>query len=136
MKKIIEYNKKIITEIVSILGILGVASAVMSKWGDKVIALYCTSPALPFLGGDLFNNPYCDLIVGFSHAFLCTVGLLIIVYLLAILKNLARVIFYPAVLKKKTSFIIQTTKEGFVQQLRKLSDSLVLKKGNYSVNFT
>ena len=113
----------------SILGILGVASAVMSKWGDKVIALYCTSPALAFLGRDLSSSPYCDLIVGFSHAVLYTAGLLIIVILFAILASLARLIFYPAILKKKKSFIIQTTKEGFVQQLHELSDSLVLKKG-------
>lgn len=125
MKKVIKYNKKIITDISSILGILGVASAVMSEWGDKVIAVYCQSPALPFLRIDLSSTPYCDVVVGFGHSFLYTAIIFAIVFLLAILKNL----FYPAILKKKTSFSVQLTKEDFVQQIHKLSDSLIIEKG-------
>lgn len=93
MKKIIKYNKKIITDILSILGILGVASAVMSKWGDKVIALHCQSPALPFLKIDLSSKAYCDMVIGFGYSLLYTAIVFAIVFLLAILKNL----FYPAI---------------------------------------
>ncbi|MBL8091777.1 MAG: hypothetical protein JNJ43_15680 [Anaerolineales bacterium] len=124
-----KYLDKIITGIVTILGIFGAFSAAMSKWGDKIIALHCGDFARPFFGKNLSNSAYCDLFVGISNVLILTIGFLAIVLFVTILVRSGRLLVNPIILKKKTTFTLQISKEEFVQQLGKFSDSLVLETG-------
>jgi len=91
-----------------------IAFAVKDAGG--MISYYCTA-GNPFFGLHLEGYALCSVWVTIGFSLACILGVMLGLFILAVIFDILKLIFYPMILRRKKVFIVSITKEEFEQRL-------------------